>query len=152
MVAHPSDKKPWLFKPGQSGNPGGRNLGIEAKMREWLKDDWEAMTHVMRDIVLGRMPQGINDGVAIKTRDRIEAWKALNDRALGKAKITVDVNQHGSPSGAIDVEGLTPEEFKALDREMEGLLTRARRPVLDVVLAEEPDEPEEPNSEPEPER
>ena len=25
---HPSEDKPWLFKPGQSGNPGGKPKGI----------------------------------------------------------------------------------------------------------------------------
>lgn len=32
-IKHPSDDKPWLFKPGQSGNPMGRPPGRSLKDR-----------------------------------------------------------------------------------------------------------------------
>ena len=38
---HPSDDKPWLFKPGQSGNPGGRPVGtksLKTFAQEYLRD------------------------------------------------------------------------------------------------------------------
>lgn len=39
--SHPSDDKPWLFRPGQSGNPGGRPKGsksLKTFVQEYLRD------------------------------------------------------------------------------------------------------------------
>lgn len=40
-IRHPSEDKPWLFKPGQSGNPGGRPKGtksLKTYVQEMLRD------------------------------------------------------------------------------------------------------------------
>lgn len=64
------------FKPGQSGNPGGRPKGkikqIAAKAREHADDVIAALAEIVED----------KDE---KTSDRIAAGKELLDRGIGKA-------------------------------------------------------------------
>lgn len=109
------------FVKGQSGNPGGRARGLERRVRELLKGDIDAMTLAMRDIALGTPPaEGPLASVAIKTRDRIEAYKVLTDRGWGKPKQIVDMNHGAQPL-------LTEDQAKILadltEEQLEGLAT-----------------------------
>jgi uncharacterized protein DUF5681 len=81
------------WKPGQSGNPGGRKKGLEKQIRDIVGADVEKMTMAMRDIVLGIKPKGDLACVKIMTRDRIEAYKTLLDRGWGKVKSIVPINE-----------------------------------------------------------
>ena len=68
------------FKPGQSGNPGGRPKGIAAKARE----------HTDRAIEV--LASGLEDE---DPRVRIAAAKEIIDRGYGKAvTMTADVSKH----------------------------------------------------------
>lgn len=65
-----SDEKPWLFKPGQSGNPGGRSKGIAAIAREH------------KDKCIQVLAEALESDDA---KTRIAAAKELLDRGYGKA-------------------------------------------------------------------
>lgn len=65
------------FKPGQSGNPGGRPKGLRTTVREVCGDFREQVAR-MRLISLGLLK-------GFTGRDQIEATKWLADRGEGKA-------------------------------------------------------------------
>ena len=76
------------FKPGQSGNPGGR-----PKMPEEIRDMFREISpracEVLCDI--------INDHKA-KNADRIRAAEVILDRAWGKPRQQVDLDTAGVPT------------------------------------------------------
>lgn len=43
-----SNNRPWLYKKGQSGNPGGRPKGSKS-LKTWLKERFETMTDEERE-------------------------------------------------------------------------------------------------------
>jgi len=43
-----TNNRPWLYKKGQSGNPGGRPKGSKS-MKTWLKERFESMTDEERE-------------------------------------------------------------------------------------------------------
>jgi len=63
------------FKPGQSGNPGGRPKGIEAQAREYTGVALEALVDALRS-----------------PRERVPAAIALLDRGWGKPTVTIEGN------------------------------------------------------------
>jgi hypothetical protein len=121
------------FKPGQpSANPGGRPKGLERRIREQLRDDWEAITLALRDIALGRLPPGITGETTVKIRDRIDAIRLLYDRGWGKARTVVDVNADIADAlmSSMDVSSLDEESLE----ELEAAIARAHmgRGIIDV--------------------
>ena len=66
--------KPW--KPGQSGNPGGRPKGLAKRVRELVGGDGETIAQFMLDTLQNQDAE---------MRDRMEAAKWLADRGWGKA-------------------------------------------------------------------
>lgn len=64
------------WKPGQSGNPGGRPKGIARQMRDAIKDDPTRVTRIFLDIL---------EDPEAKDSDRIAAGREYLDRAYGKA-------------------------------------------------------------------
>jgi len=64
--------KPWLFKPGQSGNPGGRPKGIAAIARQH--------TDKAVDVLVAAMDED-------DPRVRVAAAKEILDRGYGKAPV-----------------------------------------------------------------
>lgn len=112
---HPSNNKPWLFKPGQSGNPNGRAM-LPPELRAMCRE---------------AAPKAI--AVAIKLYDdatqpgnvRLKACEIILDRAYGKApqavhadlratgKVTIEYVHNWRSSDAlpvIEVEAIAPPE------------------------------------------
>lgn len=130
---------PHLWKPGQSGNPGGRKQGIEKRIRDTMEPDLIAMTQIMIDMVMGRpIPQTMRDGsvveINVKPRDRQEAYKVLMDRAYGKAKQTIDMTTSIDQGGlsSLDVESLELGALANLRDTIQSQLDPRKR-VLDVT-------------------
>jgi hypothetical protein len=86
------------FRPGASGNPGGRKPGIAAVVRE--RTDPAAMVGILLDVA--------NDPRA-KASERIAAVRELLDRGYGKA-----------PAFAA-IEGNDPLELSAIAQEIQGI-------------------------------
>ena len=43
-----TNNRPWLYKKGQSGNPGGRPKGSKS-LKQWIKERMEVMTDEERE-------------------------------------------------------------------------------------------------------
>ncbi len=52
------NNRPWLYKKGQSGNPGGRPKGSKS-MKQWIKEKMETMTDEEREDYLEHIPKEI---------------------------------------------------------------------------------------------
>lgn len=52
-----SNFRPWLFKKGQSGNPGGRPKGVS--MKTWAQNKLASMTEEEREDFLDGLPKDI---------------------------------------------------------------------------------------------
>lgn len=53
-----SNSRPWLYKKGQSGNPGGRKKG-SISMKEWIRRKLLSMTPEQREIFLEGVPKEV---------------------------------------------------------------------------------------------
>jgi hypothetical protein len=75
------------YRPGESGNPGGRPKGLARRVRELVGDDGHAIVEFMYETM--------NDE-KLRRKDRLEAAEWLADRAFGKAEqaINIDLNQY----------------------------------------------------------
>lgn len=99
------------FRPGQSGNPGGRQKGLARLVRDLIAakveedpilgkiDGWAAITLRLYEVAVGRQ-----EGVAEK--DRITAAKLLYDRAGGLPRQEVELSGGVTPEQAALVEAL----------------------------------------------
>ena len=121
MTFKPGDGR---FKPGQSGNPGGKRKGVDALVREQIGDDTGlAILKVHAELAQGRIP----DGVAIQKfsgRDMAASASIVLDRLWGKPKQTIDGEMAFAPHqlALIAALQLTPHE---------------RRKKLDEIAAED---------------
>lgn len=77
----PENLKP--FKPGQSGNPGGRAKGIERRAREECGDDGDLLIRFWRSLM---------DDASEKTADRIRCSELLAERGFGRPAQKLTVN------------------------------------------------------------
>lgn len=69
-----TNNRPWLYKKGQSGNPGGRPVGSKS-MKTYVKEKLATMTEIEREEYL--------EGV-----DKKVIW----EMAEGKAKQDLDIS------------------------------------------------------------
>ena len=139
------------FKKGQgSANPGGRPKGVERRIRELLKDDWEAIALAMRDIALGKLPPGITGETTVKIKDRIDAATWCYDRGWGKTRAVTDVLQDvlDAGVGAIELDDVDEASLEMLEES----IRRANlgRGIIDVAPARELAASVDPTPEPEP--
>ena len=84
-----------LFKPGQSGNPGGRPLGLASQIREKTNNGAELV-----DFMLSVL-RGLKDK---KQKDQLEACNWLADRGFGK--VIQDIGLSGPDGGPVQTESL----------------------------------------------
>ena len=101
------------FKPGVSGNPGGRPKGLARRVRELVGDDGQAIADFMVSVMAD--PRA-------RTKDRLDAGRWLADRAFGKAvqPLDLDVAADGVPryrhAGLVRLPGrLTPGALHSTD-------------------------------------
>ena len=80
-------ERPWLFRPGESGNPGGRPKGLGALVRAQTGEGAELVAFMLRVLRGRRQP----------LRLRMEAAAWLADRGFGKVPTPLE---HAGPEGA----------------------------------------------------
>jgi len=78
-----------LWKPGESGNPGGRPKGLARLVRDSTKDG-KLIVEQMVKILTGKTIKGAWGSPAY--RDILDAAKWLADRGFGHSELTLDVN------------------------------------------------------------
>lgn len=151
------------FAPGSSGCPGGRPKSLEKLVREQIGPNMVKLTAVMEDIVMGRLPEGMNARASVSPRDRIEAYKVLCDRGWGKARVTIDLAADIVAGGVagVDPDAMDLEAGLILDEAIARALDPAKRrasamkdanpvapapalPILDVAPAQELEPAREP--------
>lgn len=113
--------KQFQFKPGETGNKGGRPKGLEAAVRDAIAKreftDATGVTHKGLDAVLARL-LGMLFDQGTTPRDAVALAKEIFDRGFGKAKQSVKITGD-SPQGVTmtrDPTEMTEEEVrKALE-------------------------------------
>ena len=91
------------FRPGQSGNPGGRPKGqaeLSTAARKLVGEDGEALVHLWWDIARDETR---------RDADRLRASELLADRGWGKAAVYQE--QEGDPLDLAELEAAA-ESFR----------------------------------------
>jgi hypothetical protein len=112
--------KPYQWKPGQTGNAGGRPRGLERTAREAMKlreyTDAKGNEHKGVDAAFACLLDILFDA-ATTPRERIAAFKEWCDRGFGKAKQFVEVSdERGAVAEGKPSSDMTDEQLReALD-------------------------------------
>lgn len=121
------------FEKGKSGNPGGRPVGLERRLKDELADDLPALLEVLREIALGKLNRKTGKRAASKAspKDRRQAADSLLDRVLGKARQSIEVSSEG-PSLLSEILGLTPAQRERRAAELEAKGAESDGPAPDA--------------------
>lgn len=91
-----ANNRPWMYKKGQSGNPGGRPKGSKS-MKTYLKEKLASMTNEEREVFL----EGI---------DKEVLWKM----AEGNPAINTDITSKGESIIVIPQELIKKNESNSI--------------------------------------
>lgn len=136
--AHPSDLKPYLFKPGQSGNPLGSkpNHTLVSRIKSVTSNGME-MADVMIKIMRGQKIKGVWGTPSYK--DVINATTWLAEQVFGKAPLTIS-ESNGS---TYELQKLLYIELKG-HKDVSGVFDIPEGTVLEQDL-ENPEPVQDPN-------
>lgn len=108
----PSKDTQW--RPGQSGNPGGKRKGIDALVREQIGDDTGiAILKVHAELAQGRIPEGI-EIEKFSGRDMAASAAIVLDRLWGKPKQSVEFTNEPAHEAAVDWSAVPEDERRKL--------------------------------------
>lgn len=107
---HPGLGPPW--RPGQSGNPGGRPKGVSSKIRELTRDGADILEY------LARLVRGEERGA--RHADRVRGAELLADRLWGRAVETSVQVQLSSEAAGAALPDVSSETLEALARVLPG--------------------------------
>ena len=69
--------RPWLWKKGQSGNPGGRKKGSKS-MKQWAKEMLESMNEDQRQDFIDGLPKNV-------------IWEMAEGKAVSKLEGDINI-------------------------------------------------------------
>ncbi len=114
------------FKPGQSGNPGGRPKGIATEARRLAGRDGRKLLKILADVALDSEQ---------KTADRIRAAEIVLERGFGKSPAFAPIEGE-NPLALNDVDHAITAALDELAPRREAQATR-RGEVADLAEARE---------------
>jgi hypothetical protein len=99
---------PFRWKPGQSGNPGGRKKSLATGIRELIGNDGQKLYERMYKIWNGDEP-------GFGSRERLEAGKWLSAHAFGQP-VSTQVNVQANEEASEAANALSSEQLESLAR------------------------------------
>ena len=107
--ANVSELKPWLFKPGQSGNPTGRPVGARNKLTETFLEDVYAAWLEHGAQALETMAEN-DPGAFVKVAASLMPREATLNVGLGEQLANMlERMQDDRPNGTAPIVDITPD-------------------------------------------
>lgn len=118
-MANNENLTPHNFKPGQSGNPKGREKGAHNRstiVKKWLTANMPVVDPITKKKVKGTVEDNIVMAIIGKAmKGDVQAFKELMDSSYCKASQQVDVTTLGEAiTKKADLSNLTDEELETM--------------------------------------